>query len=121
MKTEQETKVRIKLKGQFYGKIGTIVKRQNQYLFGIKFEGIQGVHPFSHRNIEVVDCGTVETVAKVENEALASMETRINQCLVTLYALANQAAGYPTQFAKGSVHAYQTAIKAIEQLKNPNV
>jgi hypothetical protein len=51
----EKTKVRIKLKGQFYGKVGTIVKRVNQYSFGVKFDDIRGVHPFGHRNLEIVD------------------------------------------------------------------
>jgi hypothetical protein len=119
MKTGISVKV-TNQESQNYGREGlTIIV--NSYHSMIEEFGTGKVFNESNKNLQ--SCSHVtragDKVAKVESEALASMETRIDQFLVTLYALASQAAGYPTQFAKGSVHAYQTAIAEIEKLKNP--
>ena len=121
MKTGISVKV-TNQKSQNYGRQGVTVNVNSSRAMVQEF-GTAKMFQESNRNLK--ECSHVtragDKVAKVESEALASMETKINQCLLTLYALANQAAGYPTQFAKGSVHAFQTAIAEIEKLKNPNV
>jgi ribosomal protein L14E/L6E/L27E len=73
----ENTKVRIKLKGQFYGKVGTIVKRVNQYSFGVKFDDIRGVHPFGHRNLEIVDANYTDK--SIKSEALEKVGNELQQ------------------------------------------
>jgi len=71
----EKTKVRIKLKGQFYGKVGTIVKRVNQYSFGVKFDDIRGVHPFGHRNLEIVDANYTDM--SIQNQVAIGIKQKI--------------------------------------------
>ena len=88
------TRVKIKLKGQFYGMTGEIVKRQNQYLFGVKFDNLKGVYPFGHRSLEIVDAGT-----NIESEALKSIGEKLQELKAKIAAEKERHAKYNTHAA----------------------
>jgi hypothetical protein len=107
------TRVKIKLKGQFYGMTGEIVKRQNQYSFGVKFDNLKGVYPFGHRSLEIVEVG-----ANIESEALKSVQTKIERIKREVQALEkktelamNHASKYQTDWAKASVKVLEDELK----------
>jgi hypothetical protein len=88
------TRVKIKLKGQFYGMTGEIVKRQNQYSFGVKFDNLKGVYPFGHRSLEIVDAG-----ANIESEALKSIGEKLQELKAKIAAEKERHAKYNTDAA----------------------
>ena len=107
------TRVKIKLKGQFYGMTGEIVKRQNQYLFGVKFDNLKGVYPFGHRSLEIVDAGT-----NIESEALKNVRTKIERLIREVQAMEKatemhleHASKYQTDWAKATVKALENELK----------
>ena len=107
------TRVKIKLKGQFYGMTGEIVKRQNQYLFGVKFDNLKGVYSFGHRSLEIVDAGT-----NIESEALKSVEKRIERIKRHVQALEKKteltlayASKYQTDWSRATVKALEDELK----------
>jgi hypothetical protein len=107
------TRVKIKLKGQFYGMTGEIVKRQNQYLFGVKFDNLKGVYPFGHRSLEIVDAGT-----NIESEALKNVRTKIERIKREVQAMEKatemhleHASKYQTDWAKASVKVLEDELK----------
>lgn len=67
------TKVRIKSKGQFFGKVGTVAKILNQHQVVVRFENIKGLFTFSHRAIQIVDTNELHAetlnVAQIERES----------------------------------------------------
>jgi hypothetical protein len=107
------TRVKIKLKGQFYGMTGEIVKRQNQYLFGVKFDNLKGVYPFGHRSLEIVDAGT-----NIESEVLKSVRTKIDRLIREVQAMAKatemhleHASKYQTDWAKATAKALEKELQ----------
>jgi hypothetical protein len=107
------TRVKIKLKGQFYGMTGEIVKRQNQYSFGVKFDNLKGVYPFGHRSLEIVDHGT-----NIESEALKSVRTKIDRLIREVQAMEKatemhleHARKYQTDWAKATVKAIEKELQ----------
>jgi hypothetical protein len=107
------TRVKIKLKGQFYGMTGEIVKRQNQYSFGVKFDNLKGVYPFGHRSLEIVDAGT-----NIESEALKNVRTKIERLIREVQAMEKatemhleHASKYQTDWAKATVKALENELK----------
>jgi RPA family protein len=107
------TRVKIKLKGQFYGMTGEIVKRQNQYLFGVKFDNLKGVYPFGHRSLEIVDAG-----ANIESEVLKSVRTKIERIKRHVKALEKKtelamshASKYQTDWARATVKVLEDELK----------
>jgi len=109
------TQVRIKLKGQFYGKVGTIVKRQNQYSFGIKFPDIKGVHPFSHRNIEIVDAGV-----NIENHVAKQAKDKLQAEIDFTQEEIVKSRLYDTLFSSGYRSAMRTINVRLESILNGN-
>jgi hypothetical protein len=107
------TRVKIKLKGQFYGMTGEIVKRQNQYSFGVKFDNLKGVYPFGHRSLEIVDAGT-----NIESEALKNVRTKIERIKRNVQALEKRtelamehASKYQTDWARATVKVLEDELK----------
>jgi hypothetical protein len=107
------TRVKIKLKGQFYGMTGEIVKRQNQYLFGVKFDNLKGVYPFGHRSLEIVDAGT-----NIESEALSNVGKDIERLIREVQAMAKatemhleHASKYQTDWSKATVKALEKELQ----------
>jgi hypothetical protein len=107
------TRVKIKLKGQFYGMTGVIVKRQNQYLFGVKFDNLKGVYPFGHRSLEIVDAGT-----NIESEVLKSVRTKIDRLIREVQAMEKatemhleHASKYQTDWARATVKALEKELQ----------
>jgi hypothetical protein len=107
------TRVKIKLKGQFYGMTGVIVKRQNQYLFGVKFDNLKGVYPFGHRSLEIVDAGI-----NIESEVLKSVRKKIERINREVQAMAKatemhleHASKYQTDWAKATVKALEKELQ----------
>jgi tRNA A-37 threonylcarbamoyl transferase component Bud32 len=105
--------VRIKLKGQFYGKVGTIVKRVNQYSFGIEFPDIRGVHPFSHRNIEIVDAGV-----NIENHVAKQAKDKLQVLTEWMQSEIEHYDQFNTQTAFGYNLAMRTVKERIEAILN---
>jgi hypothetical protein len=119
------TLVKIKLKGQFYGMTGEIVKRQNQYLFGIKFPNLKGVYSFRGRCFEIIDTPMID----IESEVLKSTAAKINGVIHELQAMAKStelhlehSKKYHTDWAKATVKALEKELQdkreIIQMLRN---
>jgi alkyl hydroperoxide reductase subunit AhpC len=107
------TRVKIKLKGQFYGMTGEIVKRQNQYLFGVKFDKIKGVYPFGHRSLEIVDPSP-----KIESDVLSNVGKNIERVIREVQAMVKatemnleHARKYQTDWAKATAKALEKELQ----------
>lgn len=68
------TSVRIKTKGQFFGKVGKVAKILNQHQVVVQFEGIKGLFTFSHRALQIVEANELHAetlnIAQIESEAV---------------------------------------------------
>lgn len=95
------TKVRIKSKGQFHGKIGELVKILNQHQVVVKFDGIDGLFTFSHNQTQIVGKDESETLKLIER-LRAEVEAKIQY-----------ASQYQSDFAKGHVAAYEYVLKML--------
>jgi len=103
------TRVKIKLKGQFYGMTGEIVKRQNQYLFGVKFDNLKGVYPFGHRSLEIVDAGT-----NIESEALKAIGEKLQELKAIIVAEKERHSKYNTDAAiqgRATCEMFETCLE----------
>ena len=112
----EKTKVRIKLKGQFYGKVGTIVKRVNQYSFGVKFDDIRGVHPFGHRSLEIVDANYTDM--SIQNQVAISIKSKLEMQAESIKRHIAEADKYQTQFSDGFKFAMTIMLGNINDLLN---
>ena len=112
----EKTKVRIKLKGQFYGKVGTIVKRVNQYSFGVKFDDIRGVHPFGHRSLEIVDATYPDL--SIQNNVAISIKSKLEMQAESIKRQITEAEKYQTQFSDGFIFAMNIMLGNINDILN---
>jgi len=96
-----KTLVRIKSKGQFYGKTGEVVKILNQHQVVVKFDGIEGLFTFSHNQTQIVgkdDSGELRLIERLRAEIEAKIQ---------------YTSQYQSDFAKGHVDAYEYVLKML--------
>ena len=85
------------------------MKRQNQYLFGVKFDNLKGVYSFGHRSLEIVDAST-----NIESEALKAIGEKLQELKAIIVAEKERHSKYNTDAAiqgRATCEMFETCLE----------